>query len=74
MKTLEQRINIVIGQLGGIKEMLRDGRDCKEVIIQLKATKTAVNVVIAKYLESQIVSCKADTVTLSYLLREISMN
>ena len=42
MKTNEQRINIIIGQLEAIKKMLtKKDEDCTKLFIQLKATKSA---------------------------------
>ncbi len=42
MKNTHQLINNIIGQLKGIDRMLDEKRDCLEVMIQLKAVKSAV--------------------------------
>ncbi len=41
-KLLENRINRIIGQLGGIKKMLDDNRYCGDILIQLSAVESAL--------------------------------
>lgn len=43
IKKAELRINRLIGQLNGIKRMLKAERDCKAVLLQISAIKAAVN-------------------------------
>jgi len=40
---LEQRINRILGQLNGIKKMLKTERDCSSILLQIGAIKSAVN-------------------------------
>ena len=43
MKSTEQRINNIIGQLEGVKKMADRQEDCIKVLSQLKAIKSAVS-------------------------------
>lgn len=52
MKT-NQRINILIGQLEGIKSMITEERDCFDVLVQMKAVKSSYNSLIRNYVEEQ---------------------
>ncbi|HZJ41593.1 MAG TPA: metal-sensitive transcriptional regulator [Patescibacteria group bacterium] len=58
MKSNEQRINIIIGQLEGIKKMLshKDG-DCTSLIIQLKAIKAALSSLLEKIVAEEMGRC-----------------
>lgn len=60
MKTDIQRINNVIGQLEGVKKMIEEEKPCFEVLVQLKAIKSAVRSVSTQYLSSQFSGCIAD--------------
>lgn len=57
MKNNEQRINNIIGQMQGIKNMLRAKQDCVAVIIQLKAVKSAMSSLSAKVIGENVESC-----------------
>ncbi len=39
----ELRVNRIIGQLNGIKKMLKENRDCSAVLLQISAIKAAVS-------------------------------
>ena len=41
-KILENRINRIIGQLGGIKKMLSENRYCGDILTQLSAAESAL--------------------------------
>ena len=47
VKALQNRLSRIIGQLGGIKNMLDDNRYCGDILIQLAAAKEA-------YIESRL--------------------
>jgi len=58
MKTIEQRINNIIGQLEGIKRMLANKpEDCFALITQIKAVKSALSALIEKILSSEFDRC-----------------
>ena len=61
MKTSEQRINNIIGQLEGIKRMLADGpKDCISLIVQLKAIKSAMSSLMEKIIADEFNYCLLD--------------
>lgn len=58
MKTAEQRVNNIIGQLEGAKKMLTDkDRDCFALLIQLKAAKSAVSSLMEKIVGEEFDCC-----------------
>lgn len=58
MKTNEQRINIIVGQLEGIKKMLsKKNNDCTNLIIQLKAVKSALSSLLEKIVSEEMGRC-----------------
>ena len=61
-RTPEQRLNIIIGQLNGLKKTLAKGRyDCYALITQIKATKAGLDAVLEKILEEQLDRCLKTT-------------
>lgn len=61
MKTSEQRINNIIGQLEGAKKMLsQKNRDCFSLIIQLKAIKSAMASLMEKVIAEEFSYCLVD--------------
>jgi len=50
MKTQEQLINNIIGQLKGISKMIEDEKDCFQVMTQIKAVKSALNSFTNKFI------------------------
>lgn len=57
-RTPDQRLNIIIGQLNGLKKSLANGRyDCSLLITQIKATKSGLDAVLEKVLEEQLDRC-----------------
>ena len=58
MKTTEQRINNIIGQLEGVKKMLNNkDKDCLTVIMQFKAARSAISSLMNKLLEEEMDCC-----------------
>jgi len=79
MKTTEQLINNIIGQLEGVKKMLQEKKDCEDIVVQLKASKSAINNLMDKILEEQSLEClrgssKKDKERIRKLLKEIIKN
>lgn len=58
MKTLDQRINNVIGQLKAIKEMNASGEDCFKIITQMRAARAGFSAIMRIYVEEQLDKCK----------------
>lgn len=58
MKNSEQRINNIIGQLNGIKKMLQSSdHGCLDLIIQLKAVKSAMSSLMQKMVAEEMDNC-----------------
>jgi DNA-binding FrmR family transcriptional regulator len=58
MKTTEQRINNIIGQLEGAKKMLNSKpKDCFALMIQFKAIRSAVSSLMNKVIEEEMEEC-----------------
>jgi len=58
MKTIEQRINIIVGQLEGIKKMSKKKtNDCFSLINQLKAVRSAVSSLMEAVLKEEFKDC-----------------
>ncbi|MCF7820199.1 MAG: metal-sensing transcriptional repressor [Candidatus Pacebacteria bacterium] len=77
-KTLDNRINNIIGQLRGIKKLLADKDfDCSKTLIQLKAVKSASASLLDLYLQQNLQTClnssaKKDKELLKKLVSEIA--
>ena len=58
MKTTEQRINNIIGQLEGAKKMLAcKDNDCFATMVQLKAVRSAVSSLMTKLIDEEMSCC-----------------
>ncbi len=57
MKNSKQLLNNIIGQLNGISKMMDNKKDCKDVITQLKAIKSATSTLMNRYIEENALSC-----------------
>ncbi len=57
VKTNEQLINTIIGQLNGVKKMLGEKRPCVDVLIQVKAVRSALNSLTNKLAADTIMDC-----------------
>jgi len=57
MKSNLQRLNNIIGQIGGVKKMMTANFDCVEVLTQLKAIKAAVAGVMDSVVDDQFNTC-----------------
>lgn len=59
---VKNRMKRIEGQLRGILKMMEENKDCKEVITQLSATRTAIDRTIGVVVSSNLVECvqKAD--------------
>ncbi|MFA6602594.1 MAG: metal-sensitive transcriptional regulator [Candidatus Shapirobacteria bacterium] len=60
MKTVNQRLNNITGQIEGVKKMIDKGEDCTKVLIQLKAIKSAVEGVVDEMVNHEIDRCLKD--------------
>lgn len=54
---MKNRVKRIEGQLRGILKMMEDNKDCKEVITQLSAARTAIDRTIGVVVSSNLVEC-----------------
>ncbi len=59
-KAVINRLNRAIGHLESVRNMVADGRDCTEVLIQIAAVKSAINNVGKLILTDHIEHCIVD--------------
>lgn len=57
VKSIDQRLNNIIGQTNGVKRMISENEDCLKVLTQLKAIKVAIEKVMDTVVEGQLDSC-----------------
>ena len=55
------RLNRVLGQLEGVKKMIAENRYCPEILIQLKAVRSAIKAVEGNILKRHLQSCVAQS-------------
>ena len=61
-RTPEQRLNIIIGQLNGLKKTISQSNyECSALITQIKAVKAGLDAVLEKILEEQLDRCLKTT-------------
>ncbi|ETI68850.1 metal-sensitive transcriptional regulator [Neobacillus vireti] len=54
---IKNRIKRIEGQLRGILRMMEENKDCKEVITQLSASRTAIDRTIGVIVSTNLVEC-----------------
>ncbi len=54
---IKNRVKRIEGQLRGILRMMEENKDCKNVITQLSAARTAIDRTIGVVVSSNLVSC-----------------
>lgn len=57
MKSNQQRLNNITGQIEGVKKMLDNQVDCIKILTQLKAIKAAVAGVMDTIVDDKIETC-----------------
>lgn len=59
---VKNRLKRLEGQIRGILNMMEEGKDCKEVITQLSASRTAIDRTIGVIVSDNLIECvkKAD--------------
>lgn len=62
-KVVLNRISRSAGHLGGIKKMIEDGRDCKDILIQLYAVRAEITSVSKLLLKNYTDDCITDAVS-----------
>lgn len=61
-QNLQRRLNRVIGQLNGVKDMLDDNRYCGDVLTQLAAAESAVRRISEIVLREHMRTCVVEEV------------
>lgn len=61
-KDVERRVNRVIGQLNGIKNMVDSDRYCGEVLTQLAAVESAVKAISREVMRDHLETCVVEQV------------
>lgn len=56
-KTIINRLNRIIGQVGGIKKMIEEDKYCDDVLIQLSAVNKSVKSLANTLIEKHMYSC-----------------
>lgn len=82
MKNNKQLLNNIIGQLNGVSRMMDEDKECRDVITQLKAVKSAVASLMNHYIEENALSCLGnksglktqDKERIKKLLKELVIN
>ena len=54
---IKNRIKRIEGQLRGVLRMMEENKDCKELITQLSAARTAIDRTIGVVVSSNLVEC-----------------
>ncbi|MDQ0351561.1 DNA-binding FrmR family transcriptional regulator [Alkalibacillus filiformis] len=57
---VKNRIKRLEGQLRGVLRMMEEGEDCKEVITQLSASRTAIDRTIGVVVSENLIECVRD--------------
>ena len=62
LRLLENRLNRIIGQLGGIKKMLGENRYCGDILTQLSAAESALQNLGYIILQQHMETCVAEKI------------
>ncbi|GAA3730721.1 persulfide-sensing transcriptional repressor CstR [Salinicoccus jeotgali] len=60
-KAVMNRINRLQGQINGALKMMEEGKDCKDVVTQLSAAKSALNRTMNVIVSDNLVQCVKET-------------
>lgn len=62
IRELQNRLSKVMGQIGGIKKMIDDGRYCTDILIQISACEKALSGVSDILLQEHLETCVVDRI------------
>ena len=71
-KAVVNRLARAIGHLESVKHMVKDGRDCTEVLVQLAAVRSALNSTAKIILKDHIEHCIAGVESGDHALEELN--
>ena len=66
-KEVKKRLNNIIGHLEGISNMVEEGRDCSDVLVQLSAVSSSIRKLKSAMLKDHISHGIVDTVENDFL-------
>lgn len=55
------RINRILGQIEGVKKMIESNRYCPDILIQLKAVRSAIRAVENNIFQTHLYSCVVES-------------
>lgn len=55
------RLNRIMGQVRGIQKMIEDGRYCPDILMQLRAVRSAIKAVESNILNTHLHECVAQS-------------
>ncbi|MDD9798097.1 MAG: metal-sensitive transcriptional regulator [Alphaproteobacteria bacterium] len=55
------RLNRILGQIDGVKKMIKERRYCPDIITQLRAINSATKAVERRLLETHLEACVSET-------------
>ncbi len=58
---MKNRVKRIEGQLRGVLKMMEEGKDCKDVITQLSASRSAIDRTVGLVVSSNLVECIQDS-------------
>lgn len=64
-KAVINRLSRAIGHLQAVKNMVEEGRDCSEVLVQIAAVKSSVNNIGKLILKDHIEHCIVDAIEMN---------
>jgi len=64
MKSIQQRLNNIAGQIEGVKKMVNSECECEKMLMQLKAVKFGVSAIMEEMIEAQF--CKEKKLLIKY--------
>ncbi|MCM3676433.1 metal-sensitive transcriptional regulator [Peribacillus simplex] len=56
-KQVKNRVKRIEGQLRGVLKMMEENKDCRDVVTQLSATRSAIDRTIGVIVSSNLVEC-----------------
>ncbi len=62
-KTVDNRLATIEGHIRGVRQMLADGKDCSDILLQLSAIEASVQKLSKTILKNHIEHCVKDSVT-----------
>lgn len=54
------RLNRISGQINGVKKMIEDNRPCVDILMQIKAVRSALKAVESNILQKHLGACVAE--------------